>query len=69
MQIARHINSLQQELAAITIQGESVALVPTMGNLHGGHISLIRQARKLADRVSSIEQKTLLPTPGRSMKM
>ena len=51
MQIARHINSLQQELAAITIQGESVALVPTMGNLHGGHISLIRQARKLADRV------------------
>lgn len=51
MQIARHINSLQQELAAITVQGESVALVPTMGNLHAGHISLIRQARKLADRV------------------
>lgn len=51
MQIAKHINSLQQELAAITVQGESVALVPTMGNLHAGHISLIRQARKLADRV------------------
>ena len=51
MQIARHINSLQQELAALTVQGESVALVPTMGNLHAGHISLIRQARKLADRV------------------
>jgi pantoate--beta-alanine ligase len=51
MQICKHINSLQQELAALTIQGESLALVPTMGNLHAGHMSLVREARKLADRV------------------
>jgi pantoate--beta-alanine ligase len=31
--------------------GETVAIVPTMGNLHEGHISLLDLARKRADRV------------------
>lgn len=31
--------------------GESVAFVPTMGNLHRGHISLVEHARKVADHV------------------
>ncbi len=32
-------------------QGNRVAFVPTMGNLHAGHLQLVRHARAIADRV------------------
>jgi len=38
-------------LTAWRRNGESVALVPTMGNLHAGHLALVHRVRAEADRV------------------
>ena len=43
--------TLQAQLDAWRAQGQTVALVPTMGNLHPGHLSLVTHARRQADRV------------------
>jgi pantoate--beta-alanine ligase len=49
--ISRDMESLQEALSGIAMDGQRVALVPTMGALHTGHQALIRQARELADAV------------------
>lgn len=51
MKILRGSAALQRLLHAWRMEGESIALVPTMGNLHAGHQSLMALARRHADRV------------------
>lgn len=49
MQTQKKIKDLRQILRTARSQGKSIALVPTMGNLHEGHLQLIRQARERYD--------------------
>lgn len=51
MQTIRQIASLRTEIAQWRAAGARVALVPTMGALHQGHIALVEAARRHADKV------------------
>ena len=51
MQIFSNVAELRSALAKVRQQGRTIGFVPTMGNLHAGHISLMRQAREHADCV------------------
>ena len=48
MQIVHTIAELRAQVTAWKRAGERVAFVPTMGNLHRGHIHLVERARELA---------------------
>lgn len=51
MQIISEIKILQEWCRTQKLQGKTIGLVPTMGYLHEGHLSLVREARKQCDIV------------------
>jgi pantoate--beta-alanine ligase len=49
--IARTMKVLDRTIGGYRAAGETLALVPTMGALHAGHLALVRRARRRANRV------------------
>lgn len=45
------ISDIRKQVTAWRLKGETVAFVPTMGNLHLGHITLVKEAKTRADHV------------------
>lgn len=51
MQVFRHVESLRQALDTERQQGRRIGFVPTMGNLHNGHLALVTATKASCDIV------------------
>lgn len=51
MQTFADISALREQIKQLKREGRKIAFVPTMGNLHEGHLTLVRKARENADVV------------------
>lgn len=53
MQVLFTVHEMREAGRAVRTSGQSLALVPTMGALHAGHIALVRAARAQCDVVAA----------------
>jgi len=51
MQVLRTVNEIRQAVSHARQSGKRIGFVPTMGNLHEGHLQLVRQAQQTCDIV------------------
>ncbi len=49
MDIIRSVSEMQQWASSVRAAGQSISFVPTMGFLHQGHLSLLKEGRKRGD--------------------
>ena len=60
MKIIHTVKELQSELAAYRNSNQSIGLVPTMGALHAGHVSLVQKS--VADNEVTVVSVFVNPT-------
>jgi pantoate--beta-alanine ligase len=51
LRVVRTLPALRRTVTDLRVRGKTIALVPTMGALHDGHLALVRLAQRRADAV------------------